>query len=207
MKLRLLIAEDEDAIREGIVNMIDWNSHQIEVIGEAGNGSEALALMESERPDLLLTDIRMPQMDGLELIEMALRRGYGFRSIILSGYNEFSYAKRAISLGVVDYVLKPCRPEEILKTVLKVKELIEEQRCQDKEQLQRDRSWHKNAPLVKSQVLSQWIHHAPVPLERRQELISELSMAIVPEGPQIGLVSFDGDLSSASYCCNCARNH
>ena len=196
MKLRLLIAEDEDAIREGIVNMIDWNSHQIEVIGEAGNGSEALALMENERPDLLLTDIRMPQMDGLELIEMARLRGYGFRSIILSGYNEFSYAKRAISLGVVDYVLKPCRPEEILKTVLKVKELIEEQRCQEKEQLQRDRSWHKNAPLVKSQVLSQWIHHAPVPLERRQELINELSMAIVPEGPQIGLVSFDGDLSS-----------
>lgn len=95
--MKLLIAEDEDTIREGIVNMIDWKSHQIEVMGEAGNGSEALALMENEQPDLLLTDIRMPQMGGLELIEVARRRGYGFRSIILSGYNEFSYAKQAIS--------------------------------------------------------------------------------------------------------------
>lgn len=196
--MKLLIAEDEDTIREGIVNMIDWKSHQIEVMGEAGNGSEALALIEKEQPDLLLTDIRMPQMDGLELIEVARRRGYGFRSIILSGYNEFSYAKQAISLGVVDYVLKPCRPEEILKTVLKAKELIERQRNQEDEQLKRDRSWHKNAPLVKSQVLSQWIYHPPVPLERRQELIGELSMAIGFEGPQIGLVSFDFDPPSAT---------
>ncbi|MEK5398999.1 response regulator [Paenibacillus nitricinens] len=194
--MKLLIAEDEDTIREGIVNMIDWKSHQIEVMGEAGNGSEALALMENEQPDLLLTDIRMPQMGGLELIEVARRRGYGFRSIILSGYNEFSYAKQAIALGVVDYVLKPCRPEEILKTVLKAKELIERQRNQEDEQLKRDRSWHKNAPLVKSQVLSQWIYHPPVPLERRQELIGELSMAIGSEGPQIGLVRFDFDSPS-----------
>lgn len=95
-------------------------------------------------------------------------------------------------------MLKPCRPEEILKTVLKAKELIERQRYQEDEQLKRDRSWHKNAPLVKSQVLSQWIYHPPVPLERRQELIGELSMAIGFEGPQIGLVSFDFDPPSAT---------
>lgn len=195
--MKLLIAEDEVTIREGIVNMIDWKSHQIEVVGEAGNGSEALALMENEQPDLLLTDIRMPQMDGLELIEAARRKGYSFRSIILSGYNEFSYAKQAISLGVVDYVLKPCRPEEILKTVLRAKELIERQRNLEDEQLKRDRSWHKNAPLVKSQVLTQWIQHPPVPLERRQELIGELSMSIGYEGPQLGLVNFDSEQSSA----------
>lgn len=191
MKLKLLIAEDEETIREGIVKMIDWRSHQIEVIGEAGNGSEALALIEEQVPDLLLTDIRMPQMNGLELIEAAQRKGYGFRTIILSGYNEFSYARQAITLGVADYVLKPCRPEEILKTVLKAKDAIEVQRSQEKELFQWERSWHKNAPLVKSQVLSQWIHHPPLPLERREELIDELSMAIAPEGPQIGLVSFD----------------
>ncbi|MFC3748132.1 response regulator [Paenibacillus sp. GCM10012306] len=197
MKLRLLIAEDEDTIREGIVNMIDWRSHQIEVVGEAGNGTEALALMENYPLDLLLTDIRMPQMNGLELIEAAQRKGYGFRSIILSGYNEFSYAKQAISLGVVDYVLKPCRPEEILKTVLKAKNAIETQRSQENVMFEKERSWHKNAPLVKSQVLSQWIHHPPVPLERREELLEELSMAIAPAGPQIGLVSFDIEPLSA----------
>jgi two-component system response regulator YesN len=191
MKLKLLIAEDEDTIREGIVNMIDWKAHQIEVIGEVGNGSEALAMMEDHPPDLLLTDIRMPQMNGLELIEAAQRKGYGFRSIILSGYNEFSYAKQAISLGVVDYVLKPCRPEEILRTVLKAKDVIVAQRSQENQRFEKERSWHKNAPLVKSQVLSQWIQHPPLPLERREELIGELSMAIAPEGPQIGLVSFD----------------
>ena len=103
--MKLLIAEDEDTIREGIINMIDWKSHQIEVMGEAGNGSEALALMEKEQPDLLLTDIRMPQMDGLELIEVARRRGYGFRSSFFSGDKEFYYSKQAISQGGVGYVV------------------------------------------------------------------------------------------------------
>jgi len=191
MKLTLMIAEDEEAIREGIVHMIDWKAHQIEVIGQAGNGKEALALMDHREPDLLLTDIRMPLMNGLELIEAARLKGYDFRAIVLSGYNEFSYAKQAITLGVVDYLLKPCRPEDILDTVLKAKQGIEKERSMEYEKIKRERSWHKNAPLLKSQVLSQWIHHPPVPLERREELISELSMAIRAEGPQIGLVSFD----------------
>ncbi|WP_379130718.1 response regulator [Paenibacillus sp. sgz500958] len=196
MKLKLMIAEDEAAIREGIVQMVDWKAHQIDVIGEAGNGKEALALMDRQEPDLLLTDIRMPLMNGLELIEAARLRGYEFHTIVLSGYDEFSYAKKAISLGVLDYILKPCRPEEILSTVLKAKKVIEAQRSLEFEQHIRERSWHKNAPLLKSQVLSQWIHHPPVPLERREELISELSMAITAEGPQIGLVSFDPESSA-----------
>lgn len=189
--MKLLIAEDETAVREGMVHLIDWESHGIEICGEAGNGSEALALMESCRPDILLTDIRMPYMDGLELIEQAKSKGLTFRSIILSGYNEFSYAKQAIRLGAADFILKPCRPEEILRTVLEAKQAAETQEASESRRKARDLSWNRNIPLMKNQVLLQWVKYSAVPLEERGQVIRELSMDIHDVGAQVGLVRVD----------------
>ncbi|GAA0851640.1 hypothetical protein GCM10008915_67790 [Bifidobacterium pullorum subsp. gallinarum] len=189
--MKLLIAEDEISVREGMVRLIDWESHGIVICGEAGNGSEALSIMESCSPDILLTDIRMPHMDGLELIEQAQSRGFKFRPIILSGYNEFSYAKQAIRLGASDFILKPCRPEEILRTVLEAKKAAEFQEARESRLKERDQSWNRNIPLMKSQVLSQWTRYPAVPLEDRGRLMLELQMDIQNAGVQVGLIRVD----------------
>lgn len=199
MALKLFIVEDEQTIREGILSMIDWERHQIDVCGEAANGREALPLLERHRPDVLLTDIRMPYMDGLQLIEEAQRAGLDFRAIVLSGYNEFSYAKQALKLGVLDYILKPCRPDDILKIVLEAKLAIESEQSANFDRNKRDQAWNRNMHLLKNQVLSQWIHYPKIPLERREGLIAELQMAIVPVMLQVGLIRFDTTRFSPNY--------
>ncbi|MGG4343959.1 response regulator [Paenibacillus lautus] len=189
--MKLLIAEDEISVREGMVQLIDWESHGIVICGEAGSGSEALSIMESCRPDILLTDIRMPHMDGLELIEVAKARGMTFQPIILSGYNEFNYAKQAIRLGAADFILKPCRPEEILRTVLEAKKAAEFQEARESRLKEIDLSWNRNIPLMKSHVLSQWTRYPAVPLEDRRRLMLELQMDIRNIGVQVGLIRVD----------------
>lgn len=97
--LKLLIADDERIIRETIFNIIDWKKHDIEVIGLCKNGIEAYDMILDESPDIVLTDIRMPGMGGLELIRKIRQTDLQIQFIILSGYGEFEYAKEAMSYG------------------------------------------------------------------------------------------------------------
>ena len=98
--LKLLIADDERIIRETIFNIIDWKKHDIEVIGLCKNGIEAYDMILDESPDIVLTDIRMPGMGGLELIREIRQTDLQIQFIILSGYGEFEYAKEAMSYGI-----------------------------------------------------------------------------------------------------------
>lgn len=110
--LKVLIVEDEDIIRKGLVHTIDWLSMGCVVAGEAGNGLDGLKLIEEHKPDLVITDIKMPVMDGIEMLEKGLRNSF-FYSIILTSYSEFEYAKQAISLKVFEYLLKPVDKEKL----------------------------------------------------------------------------------------------
>lgn len=105
--MKVLLADDEHLIREGLRDAVDWKAHGMEVVALAENGEQALALARSLRPDLVVTDICMPFMDGLELTEALLGEFPEIAVILLTCYDEFQYAKRAIKLGVADYVLKP----------------------------------------------------------------------------------------------------
>lgn len=121
--IKVLIVDDEPFIRQGLKILINWNQYGFEVAGEAANGKEAVELMKSNVFDLVITDIKMPQMDGLELIEYTrehLSGKVGF--IILSGFYEFDYAKKAIRFGVVDYVLKPIQKDELVRALEDYKE-------------------------------------------------------------------------------------
>ena len=104
---RLVIADDEKTIRETIAHLIDWKSLDIEVVAVCKNGNEAYDAILDEYPDIVLTDIRMPGMSGLEMIRRLRDAGGAIECIILSGYGEFEYAKRAMELGVRYYLLKP----------------------------------------------------------------------------------------------------
>ncbi len=131
--LKLLIAEDEDLLRRGLVSFVDWSAMGYEVAGEAPDGKEALALAEEVRPDVVLTDIRMPHMDGLELAEILQKRMPEVRVVIMSGYEEFDYARRALSAGVSEYILKPLNMEQLAKVMKGVREELLARRTKEQE--------------------------------------------------------------------------
>lgn len=116
---KLLIADDEPKIRRGLRKIIDWNSHGVQVIGEAEDGEVALDLIEKLKPDIILLDINMPFLNGLNLLEKLNDLSMNFIIIIISGYDEFSYAQKALEYNVFDYVLKPVSKEKIQKIVVK----------------------------------------------------------------------------------------
>ena len=105
--VKVFLVEDEAIIRHGIRDNIDWASHGFEFAGEAGDGEYAYPLILKAQPDILVTDIKMPFMDGLELSRLVKKALPRMRIIVLSGYNEFEYAKEAIKIGISDYLLKP----------------------------------------------------------------------------------------------------
>ena len=113
MPYKLLIIEDEYEIRNGLINQIDWEEIGFEIAGEAKNGREALDMISSLTPDAIITDIRMPVMDGIELMRRLRESNSKIRIVILSGYKEFEYAKKSIQYGAFGYILKPTRDEEI----------------------------------------------------------------------------------------------
>lgn len=114
-KAKLLVAEDEEEVRRGIVGYVRRHSQRIGTLYEAEDGQAALDCIIRHKPDLLLIDIQMPCKTGLEVLAEAREAGFCPKAVILSGYDEFSFAQRAIRAGVEDYLLKPCRPQELLE--------------------------------------------------------------------------------------------
>ena len=118
---KILIVEDEVLVRCGLRSMVNWEKLGLDVIGDASNGKEALEIYEKEKPDIVMTDIKMPVMDGLELIEKIREQDQSTRIVLLTCYEEFSYLMRAMKLGVSDYILKlKMKPDEIEKAMEKV---------------------------------------------------------------------------------------
>lgn len=118
---RVLIVEDEDIIRKGIAYTMDWMGMGCTIVGEASNGKEGIEKIKELDPDIVLADIMMPVMDGIEMIRNAKQKGIGnFKSIILTSYADFEYAKAAIDLDVSAYLMKPVSEDEIKKDVEKI---------------------------------------------------------------------------------------
>lgn len=125
--IKVFLVEDEVVMRNGIKNNIPWEQEGFEFVGEASDGELAYPLIKREKPDILITDIRMPFMDGLELSRLVKKELPQIKIIILSGYNEFDYAKTAIGIGVTDYLLKPISSAKLLEAVKKVADMIEKE--------------------------------------------------------------------------------
>lgn len=122
---RVVLVDDEPGVVDGLAVMVDWTSFGFEIIGTASDGEEALALIEESEPDLVFTDIRMPEMDGIDLIRAAQNDlSTSVRFVIVSGYRDFEYARTAITLGVEDYLLKPIYEEDLGKTLEAISERL-----------------------------------------------------------------------------------
>ena len=116
---KVLLVEDEDIIRRGLLFAVDWLRADCVVVGEAMDGMDGLAKIAALTPDIVITDVRMPYLDGLGMLEQS--RAYDYEAIILSGYDEFRYAKKAISLDVTEYLLKPVDFEALYETLARAK--------------------------------------------------------------------------------------
>lgn len=132
--LRALLVDDEPFILQGLSMLIDWASEGYEIVGKAGSAREALTIIRQEKPDLVLVDIRMPQMSGLDMLEEVRRDNMSHACfVIMSGYSDFEYARTALKWGCIDYLLKPINREELLNILRRVKVLKEEEERKERD--------------------------------------------------------------------------
>lgn len=115
--MKIMIVEDEKSIRNGLVKMLPKLDSDYEVIGSAKDGLEGYEQIREAKPDLVIMDIEMPEMDGLTMLERLREVGFTGKAVVLTAYSDFSYAKRAIELGIENYLLKPIKIEELKKTL------------------------------------------------------------------------------------------
>lgn len=138
MTYKALIVDDEPIIRYGLASTVDWAGAGVECAGEAGNGEAALGLISEREIDILITDIKMPKMDGLELIRRAKSSRPHLKAILISSYNDFEYARRAVQLGVVvDYLLKPTmEPEDVTRLLAVCRDKLNEEKALEEKSAQ-----------------------------------------------------------------------
>lgn len=154
---KILIVDDEIIVRKGIKKKIDWSSLGFEVIGEASNGREALDIAEKNAPDVILTDIKMPIMDGIEMTKIINTRMPYIDVVILTGHEEFEYAKESIKLGVLDYILKPISSTELRKSLGRIKENLDKKVNNDKQIKKLKSQIMKSMPVLRDRFLNDLI--------------------------------------------------
>lgn len=180
--LKLLLVDDEEDVREGLIQQIDWERNGYLVIDRAENGLEAMDMIERNRPDVVVTDIQMPFMDGLLLAEW-IREFYPLtKIIILTGYDEFEYARKAITLQIDEFLLKPFSAQELIDILLKVKE-----------QIIREMAEKENIHLLKEHYLRS------LPILRELFLVELVTTRMSPEDIVMKCEAFDIPLMEGSF--------
>ncbi|WP_068617252.1 response regulator [Paenibacillus tuaregi] len=169
---KLILVDDESDVREGLLTEIDWSSLGFEVSDTAENGREASEMIERHQPDVVVTDIQMPFMNGLQLSEWIREHYPGTKIVILTGYEEFEYAQKAIRLQIDEYVLKPFSSREFIDILQKVKDHLDEEAA-DKENIQvLTEHYRKNLPVLQSMFLSSLVSKQLPLREIRDKLLS-----------------------------------
>lgn len=153
--IKMLVVEDERILREGICRVGNWASHDVEICGAAANGQEALRVMEAQKPDIILTDVVMPIMDGIELARRVYEQYPEIRMVFLSGHEEFEYVKKAMEYKASNYLLKPAKIEEIVRVVSGIRDEIsrEKKRVQEEERLRE--KLEKSIPVLREHYMNQ----------------------------------------------------
>lgn len=146
--IKLMVVDDEMNIRKGLREYISWDVWGIELAAEAEDAESALRIAAQVRPDILLTDIRMRQMNGIELMKRLKEMFPDLRVILLSGYSDIEYLQAALHLRAVEYLLKPAGADKIIEAVLRAKKEILEEREKWQENLKRDAFLDENFPII-----------------------------------------------------------
>ena len=169
---KLIIVDDEEEVRKGIIQKIEWAKFHFEIAGEAENGREALDLIEENIPDIVITDITMPLMDGMELAAILKEHFPTVKTVILTGFDDFKFAQQAIKYGVADYILKPVLPKDIYGLLEKLKNQIDNEIAQ-KEDIVKLRSYYNESlPVIRDRFLTRLITGRPDENEIKNRIAS-----------------------------------
>ncbi len=145
---KVLIIDDEPVVRKGMINVIRWNELGCTVVGEAANGLEGEALILEKKPDIILTDIHMPEMNGLEMIKETLSDVPHAQIIVLTGYRDFDYIQEALRLGAADYLLKPTKLGAIQECVTKAIDVLDERKKHNETLSQLEKLFDQARPVL-----------------------------------------------------------
>lgn len=146
---RVLLADDEEEIRAGISRKIDWTGLGFALVGEAENGAEALELSEQLKPDVVLTDIKMPFMDGLELCRRLRQSLPAAKLVVFSGFDDFEYARQAVGMGVSEYIMKPINAPEMGEVLTRLREQLDKQRMERRDMETLRRRYEESLPVLR----------------------------------------------------------
>lgn len=174
---KVIIADDESVIREGIRDAVDWEALRMNVTAEAEDGEEALELAVRDVADLMLVDLNMPIMNGMDLIREVKEQLPDCRIVIVTGHDEFGYAQQAIRLGVDEYILKPVSPDQLSQVLGKIAKDLELSRERAKHLQLASRQIRKNIPLLREQFCNEWMEAT----FRREEVMEQLHFLELPQ--------------------------
>ncbi|NQX68318.1 response regulator [Paenibacillus alba] len=150
-ELRMCVIDDIKTVVEGIASQIDWEAHGIRIVGTASNGEKGVELIHRTEPHIVLTDIRMPKINGLDMTREVLKKFPRTKIVFLSGYTDFQYAQQAVQLGAFDYIVKPYTPKKIIEVVLKARESIEAEMGETQRYQEMERKLRESLPYLRQE--------------------------------------------------------
>lgn len=174
----MMVVDDEEIIREGISQFIEWEEYGIRVCATAANGRQALEMAEKFCPDLVLTDIKMPYMSGIELLKNLKKMNSDISVVILSGFSDFALVQEALQLGAADYILKPIDNDDLIKCILRARDIFiqnREKRARNEELL---KVLQESLPALKEKFLLQLIHGEISDIGNIKEKIAYLQLPL-----------------------------
>lgn len=186
----LCVIDDIRSTVEVITTKIPWESYSITIAGTAKNGEEGIRLIEQTHPDIIVTDIRMPKMDGLEMTRRILESHPHCKIIILSAYTDFEYAKQAIRLGAFDFVKKPFSIQDITKAVLDAKEVLERENERKRQVQYLEHKVHESLPLLRQEYMGRLLRHKTEP-EAAKRYWEDMQAGEKPKRLTVFLIEID----------------
>nr|WP_155606151.1 response regulator [Paenibacillus timonensis] len=187
--ISLCVIDDIRSVVEGLT-AISWTDYGISLRGTSSNGSDGLELVARVKPDLVITDIRMPKMDGLTMLRHLLETNHHCKVILISGYADFEYAQQAVHLGAYEFVVKPFTEEELLGVVLRAKAQILEERSKLQNHHLMETKLRESMPVLRQEYLSMLVHHR-TPWEHASERWDFLGIDLERQGFTVMLIEID----------------
>ena len=192
---KLMIVDDEEEIRLGVIKKINWEEHGFVVVGDAENGQEALELAEKLHPDVIMTDIKMPFMDGLELGKKIVDLMPSTKIIIFSGSDDLEYAHQAIKINVIEYVLKPINSIELIGVLQRLKDKLDKEYNQKRNMEVLEKHYLESIPVIREQLLIGALE-GRITKEQWQENEKKLGLDFINNYLSVAIINIDGLIRS-----------